>query len=91
MECGSTNLKIEKHIQCNKTCENLKRFGVLYKEKGIYYPPNLVYFGMKNMKFLQKVEDSLERFIKSDQHSLHIDFSRFSGVNNAKIQFSTLF
>lgn len=46
---------------------------------------------MKNLSFLQKVEDAIYNFIRSGEHSLHIDFTRFSGVNNAKYHFNTLF
>jgi hypothetical protein len=55
-ECGSTDVKLEKHIQCNKTCENMKRFSDLFKERKIYYPNGLIYFGMKNFKYIQKTE-----------------------------------
>ena len=46
---------------------------------------------MKNLSFLTKVEDAIYNFVRSGEHSLHIDFTRFSGVNNAKYHFNTLF
>lgn len=34
----------------------MKRFSDLFKERKIYYPNGLIYFGMKNFKYIQKTE-----------------------------------
>jgi hypothetical protein len=52
VSCGSTEILLEKHITCNKTCESIKRFKILYSGKDVYYPSNLVYFGLKNYTYL---------------------------------------
>ena len=69
----------------------MKRFSDLFKERKIYYPTGLVYFGMKNWKYVQKVEESLVQFIKSGAPSLHLDFTKFLGIGNAKYHMHTLF
>lgn len=66
--CGAYgNPKSKKAIVCNKKCENFKRFDILYKDKEIYYPGNMVQFAFKNYNYLLNLEQRLEKFI------LHLD------------------
>ena len=59
----------KKQIACNKKCENLKRFDILYKDKEIYYPNSMMQFGFKNFKYLERLEERLSKFIlESDEH-----------------------
>lgn len=54
--CGAqNNQQTRKAIVCNKKCENLKRFDVLYKNKEVYYPGNMVQFAFKNFAYLQNL------------------------------------
>ena len=54
--CGAqSNHKTKKTIVCNKKCFNLKRFDVLYKDKDIYYPGQMVQFAFKNYSYLQNL------------------------------------
>lgn len=58
--CGARdNYKTKKTIVCNKKCDNLKRFDVLYKDKAIYYPGQMVQFAFKNYPYLQNLEARL--------------------------------
>lgn len=58
--CGAhDHHKTHKAIVCNKKCENLRRFDILYKGKETYYPGNMVQFAFKNYNYLQNLENRL--------------------------------
>lgn len=89
--CGAQdNIKTRKSIVCNKKCENLKRFDILYKDKQMYYSGSMVQFAFKNYPFLQHLEDKLERFIlRSDENFLEVEY-KFPD-NNSKLVLTDLF
>ena len=57
--CFDGDKVTKKSIVCNQKCENLKRFDILYKDKEIYYPGQMVQFAFKNYPYLQNLESRL--------------------------------
>ena len=89
--CGSTAVLLEKHIACNRTCESLKRFRILYSGKDVYYPSNVVYFGLKNYKYLERLEETVEGYVRAEKEEpLHIEF-KFGNDQQAKMSMQVLF
>ncbi|CAD8178515.1 unnamed protein product [Paramecium octaurelia] len=81
VECGVVDELIEKSLECDQKCQNIKRFGAFYKsnsmvdtEKTYYYPDILIKYTHYNLQELQKIEDKIQHFFGHSKTGEALDY-----------------